>query len=59
MRRILIDRARDRHRQKRGAGRRRVQFDLDALLAEPPGDDLLALDEALTALAGEDPGAAS
>ena len=55
MRRILIDRARARHRQKRGGGRRRVPFDLDALLAEPPGDDLLALDEALTALAGEDP----
>ena len=58
MRRILIDRARARHRLKRGGGRRRVPFDLDALLAEPPGDDLLALDEALTALAGEDPAAA-
>jgi len=32
----------------------RVQIDLDALLVEPPGDDLLALDEALTALARED-----
>jgi hypothetical protein len=35
-----------------------VRIDLDALLVEPPGDDLLALDEALTALAREDPGAA-
>ena len=58
MRRILIDRARDRRRLKRGGGRRRVRIDLDALLVEPPGDDLLALDEALTALAREDPGAA-
>ena len=58
MRRILIDRARDRKRLKRGGGRRRVQIDLDNLLAAPPGDDVLALDEALTALAHEDPEAA-
>jgi RNA polymerase sigma factor (TIGR02999 family) len=58
MRRILIDRARDRRRLKRGGGRRRVQIDLDNLLAEPPGDDVLALDEAVTALAREDPEAA-
>jgi RNA polymerase sigma factor (TIGR02999 family) len=58
MRRILIDRARDRRRLKRGGGRRRVRIDLDALLFEPPGDDLLALDEAVTALAREDPEAA-
>ncbi len=58
MRRILIDRARARHRQKRGGGHRRVLFDFDALLAEPHDDDLLVLDEALTALAVEDPGAA-
>ena len=58
MRRILIDRARDRKRLKRGGGRRRVRIDLDALLVDPPGDDLLALDEALTALAREDPEAA-
>ena len=58
MRRVLIDRARDGGRLKRGGGRRRVHLDLDALMAEPPGDDLLELDEALTALAREDPGAA-
>ena len=58
MRRILIDRARDRRRLKRGGARRRARIDLDALLVVPPGDDLLALDEALTALAREDPGAA-
>jgi RNA polymerase sigma factor (TIGR02999 family) len=58
MRRILVDRARDRRRQKRGGGRRRVRIDLDAILVEPPGDDLLALDEALGALAREDPAGA-
>jgi RNA polymerase sigma factor (TIGR02999 family) len=55
MRRILIDRARDRRRQKRGGGHRRVRLDLDTLLVEPPADDLLALDEALLAMARVDP----
>jgi RNA polymerase sigma factor (TIGR02999 family) len=55
MRRILIDRARDRRRQKRGGGHRRVRVDLDRLLFDQPGDDLLALDEALDALARVDP----
>ena len=55
MRRILVDRARNRRRQKRGGGHRRVQIDLEAILVEPPGDDLLALDEALKSLAREDP----
>jgi RNA polymerase sigma factor (TIGR02999 family) len=55
MRRILIDRARDRRRQKRGGGHRRVRIDLDAVLVDPPGDDLLVLDEALEALARVDP----
>jgi RNA polymerase sigma factor (TIGR02999 family) len=54
MRRILIDRARDRRRLKRGGGRRRVQINLDALTVEPPGDEILALDQALTALARDD-----
>jgi RNA polymerase sigma factor (TIGR02999 family) len=55
MRRILVDRARNRRRQKRGGGHQRVQIDLEAILVEPPGDDLLALDEALKSLAREDP----
>jgi RNA polymerase sigma factor (TIGR02999 family) len=55
MRRILVDRARDRRRQRRGGGHRRVQIDLESMLTEPPGDDLLALDEALESLALEDP----
>jgi RNA polymerase sigma factor (TIGR02999 family) len=55
MRRILIDRARNRRRQKRGGGRRRVQIDLEAILVEPPGEALLALDLALESLARHDP----
>jgi RNA polymerase sigma factor (TIGR02999 family) len=58
MRRILVDRARDRHRQKRGGSRRRVRLNLDALLHDPPDDDLLALDEALQSLAREVPSGA-
>src|SRR5262249_28313056 len=58
MRRILIDRARDKHRLKRGGGWRRLRLDqLDFSVAEPP-DDLLALDEALEKLAQEDPACA-
>jgi RNA polymerase sigma factor (TIGR02999 family) len=58
MRRILVDRARDRCRQKRGGGRRRVRIDLDKVLDDLPDDDLLALDEALQNLAREDPAGA-
>ncbi len=58
MRRILVERARARRRLKRGGGRHRVRIDLEAILVEPPGDDLLAFDEALAALASEDPTAA-
>ena len=49
-----MDRARNRRRQKRGGGRRRVRIDLDRVLRDPPDDDLLALDEALQRLAEED-----
>jgi RNA polymerase sigma factor (TIGR02999 family) len=58
MRRILINRARDKHRLKRGGGRARV--DLDAL-ADPvtaPDADLLELDDALDRLADTNPQAA-
>lgn len=54
MRRILIDNARRKRRPKHGGGRRRV--DLDAgLAAEAPRADLLALDEALTRFAEQEP----
>ena len=52
MRRILIDRARDRKRLKRGGDRARRRLDLDGLVAEDAvPDDLLDLDDALGRLA--------
>jgi RNA polymerase sigma factor (TIGR02999 family) len=60
MRRILIDRARDRKRLKRGGGRRRQELDLEAILeVEAPPDDLIDLDEAIARLAGVDAQAAA
>jgi RNA polymerase sigma factor (TIGR02999 family) len=58
MRRILVEHARRRHRLRRGGDCRRV--DLDGLeVAAPERDgDLIALDEALSALAAADPPAA-
>ena len=55
MRRILIDRARDRRRVKRGGGLGRVDLDLASVPLDAPGDDLNDLDEALTDLGREDP----
>jgi RNA polymerase sigma factor (TIGR02999 family) len=55
MRRIIIDRARDRRRLKRGGEGRRVDLDLGLLPDETPIDDLLALDEALQRLERDDP----
>jgi RNA polymerase sigma factor (TIGR02999 family) len=55
MRRILINRARDKSRRKRGGDRRRVDL---ADLCDPttaPPDDLLDLDDALTRLAAAYP----
>ncbi len=58
MRRILIDRARQRARIKHGGGRERVELeDVGAAIAEPV-EDLLTLDEALEKLARDDPGKA-
>lgn len=54
MRRILVDLARQRQARKRGGSAERVVLD-EALVAGPEGrDDLIALDEALTALASMD-----
>jgi RNA polymerase sigma factor (TIGR02999 family) len=55
MRRILLDRARDKHRLKRGGGWRRLHLDHIDLLVDEPPDDLLALNQALEKLAQEDP----
>ena len=49
MRRILVNRARDKNRQKRGGSLRRVDLDAIELALDTPAEDLLALDEALPA----------
>jgi RNA polymerase sigma factor (TIGR02999 family) len=55
MRRILVDRARDRKRLKRGGNRRRQHLDLDVLVRDDaPADDLIDLDDALSRLAAVD-----
>ena len=55
MRRILVERARAKHRLKRGGGRARVVLDPELIAAPGASDDLLALDEALKKLAVHDP----
>jgi len=55
MRRILIDNARRKRTHKHGGGRQQVNLDGVAALTTRPTDDLLALDDALTRLAVEDP----
>ena len=55
MRRILVDNARRKRRPKHGGDRKRLPLDTLALPVEDRSHDLLALDEALTALAGREP----
>jgi RNA polymerase sigma factor (TIGR02999 family) len=58
MRRILVENARRKRRIKHGGGMQRVELDDDVLAVEGPGEDVLALDEALQELAGHDAQAA-
>jgi RNA polymerase sigma factor (TIGR02999 family) len=59
MRRLLVENARRKGRQKRGGGLTRRDLDEAQPLAAPEiREDLLALDEALTRLASADPQAA-
>ena len=55
MRRILVDFARSRHYQKRGAGGRPITLDENLDLGRGKSADLVALDDALEALAALDP----
>ena len=55
MRRILVENARRKRREKHGGGRLRVDLDEASLVCRMPPEDLLALDEAMTKLAAEDP----
>lgn len=58
MRRILVDAARHKQSLKGGGGHTRVDLDQAAVACNPPPDELLELDDALTKLAIEDPLAA-
>lgn len=58
MRRILVEAARRKKREKHGADRTRVDLDAVQPVAADVRHDLLALDGALTKLAAEDPQAA-
>src|SRR6185312_1716304 len=55
MRRILIDNARRKRTEKHGGQRERLDLDAVDIAADAPSEDLLALDEALTKFAAEDP----
>lgn len=54
MRRILINRARDRNRLKRGGGKARLDLSNITLATETPDDTLIELDNAIEQLAEED-----
>jgi RNA polymerase sigma factor (TIGR02999 family) len=55
MRRILIDNARRKATERHGGALQRQELDPNALLTPAPRDDLLAVDEALGRLDGQDP----
>ena len=55
MRHILIDKARHKQRIKRGGARQRVELDNAEVAIEGCSTDLIALDEALSKLADENP----
>jgi RNA polymerase sigma factor (TIGR02999 family) len=55
MRRILVEAARRKLAVKHGGDRQRVDLDGQHVPVRPPPDEIVALDEALTRLAVEDP----
>ena len=55
LRQILVDFARKRSYQKRGAGIQHISLEATLLVGEQPDEDLAALDEALKKLAEVDP----
>jgi hypothetical protein len=58
MRRILVENARRKKRGKHGGHLQRLSLEDRDVPVEPPADDILALDDALTRLAETDPEAA-
>jgi RNA polymerase sigma factor (TIGR02999 family) len=59
MRRILVERARRKRTEKHGGRRLRIDLSLAEPMTEADPDAVLDLDDALTALAAEDPDAAA
>jgi RNA polymerase sigma factor (TIGR02999 family) len=55
MRRILVESIRRKRGPKCGGDRQRVKLEEGLSLTEPPSDDVLAIDEALTGLEHRDP----
>ena len=55
MRRILIERARRKHRLKHGGGRRKLTLDSIQLALDTPAEELIEIDEAISALAEQYP----
>jgi RNA polymerase sigma factor (TIGR02999 family) len=55
MRRILVEQARRKKREKHGAGRKRVSLEGLEISLSMPSDEILALDQALTKFAENDP----
>ena len=58
MRRILVDRAREKRTQKRGGARKRLDVDARDVATTATPDQLLAVDELLTQFTRRDPAAA-
>jgi RNA polymerase sigma factor (TIGR02999 family) len=54
MRRILVNRARDKKRQKRGGDRERINLEQVVIALDAPAEELLELDEAINELATRD-----
>jgi RNA polymerase sigma factor (TIGR02999 family) len=54
MRRILLNRARDKKRHKRGGGRERIDLDQVVIALDAPAEELLELNEAMNELAERD-----
>jgi RNA polymerase sigma factor (TIGR02999 family) len=55
MRRILVEQARRKRRVRHGGGKKRSDLEEGCSLLQPPSEDLLALDEALTRLTALNP----
>jgi RNA polymerase sigma factor (TIGR02999 family) len=55
MRRILVETARRKGREKHGGGQKREHADLDTLAAGTPAEEILSLHEALEQFAAHDP----